>query len=112
MHLKVSFAKCQESDKVQTHAPLYCATSSPRTNTFSLLSNSSANASFKASRTVYSFPAGVAYVRILGSVGTEAAGRKDERTEGESGRFVRTREAGRKSLEATIMNYVAADLTV
>ena len=38
-----------------TYAPLYCATSSPNTNTFSFADNSSTSASFSASRTVISF---------------------------------------------------------
>jgi hypothetical protein len=66
--------------KLSTYAPLYCATSSPRMKTFSLASSSSANASFRASLTVYSLvPAGVAYVRIRGAEGIEAAGKKDGR---------------------------------
>ena len=49
-----------------THAPLYCATSSPKTNTLSFCSSSSASASLSASLTVYSFvPLGVAYCRLL-----------------------------------------------
>lgn len=44
-----------------THAPLYCATSSPMTKTFSFLSISSTMASLRASRTVISLdPLGVA----------------------------------------------------
>lgn len=75
--------------------------------TLSLLSNSSANASFRASRTVYSFPAGVAYVLVLvlGEIDIEAAGGKRDRTAGESGRCERIREPGRSSLEAPMVTY-------
>ena len=84
-----------------TYAPLYCATSSPRMKTLSLLSSSSANASFRASLTVYSFdPAGVAYVRIRGEE-EEAAGRKED-LRGTTPRCDNRREAGLRSREAAI----------
>ena len=55
-----------------TYAPLYWATSSPNTNTFSFDSSSSARASFNASRTASSFtPLGVAYLLLLTIVGNE-----------------------------------------
>lgn len=53
------FRRLEQHDQT-TNAPLYCATSSPKMNTLSSLSNSSASASLRASRTVYSLPAGVA----------------------------------------------------
>lgn len=84
------------------YAPLYCATSSPRINTFSLLSNSSARASFKASRTVISLVS-VAYVRRTPIQGAQAdclnAGRIGDET-----RDCSSRAAGRRNRGAAIRN--------
>ena len=62
--------------KAATHAPLYCATSSPSTNTLSFASSSSASASFNASLTVYSFdPVSVAYFLLVGNDSADVTGR-------------------------------------
>ena len=88
-----------------THAPLYCATSSPSTNTLSFASSSSESASFSASRTATSLtPLGVAYLLLLIVAGNESVGwmtglmetgvvRVDERR----------RQAGRRRREVIIM---------
>ena len=71
---------------LDTHAPLYCATSSPKTKTFEFDSNSSAKASFNASLTATSFtPLGVAYVLRLQSKDADTAGRRADRDLVESG---------------------------
>jgi hypothetical protein len=89
---------------VGTYAPLYCATSSPRTKTFSFRSISSAIASLSASRTVISFWPD-AYP-LLAIDGVMAAARKAGRKAG-AGREAETRrEAGRRSLEAAIVGDV------
>ena len=91
-----------------THAPLYCATSSPRTNVFWLASSSSARASFNASRTVTSFapPASDAYPRALTQAGAHALlckpGRTDDPNDDSSDDVDSTRPAGRNKREATI----------
>lgn len=84
------------------YAPLYCATSSPRINTFSLLASSSARASFKASRTVTLTPASVAYLRERRIEGAQTdcwkAGRRGVEVKREESR----RAAGRKSRGAAM----------
>src|SRR4051812_3216821 len=86
-----------------TYAPLYCATSSPSTKTFSFCSISSAIASFRASRTVISLaPLDDAYPRLFAIDGIAAVARNAGRKVG-AGREADTRRAaGRKSLEAAI----------
>ena len=88
-----------------THAPLYCATSSPRTKTLLFDSSSSARASLRASLTATSFtPLGVAYVLLFECVGIEATGRSEEREIIERGRVQELkREAGRRIRDATIV---------
>jgi hypothetical protein len=77
-----------------TYAPLYCATSSPSTNTLSFASISSAMASFRASRTVISFWP-VAY-DLRANDGVRAGARN-------AGRKAARREAGRRSRAAAIV---------
>lgn len=82
-----------------TYAPLYCATSSPRTKTLSLRSISSAMASLSASRTVISFWPEAYPLRAIDGVMAAArnAGRK-------AGRDAASRRAaGRVILEAAIV---------
>lgn len=94
----------EKGKETNAYAPLYCATSSPRRNTFGLLSISSDMASFKASRTVTSLvELSVAYVRRRRIEGLQAdrwnAGCRDaEEIRGES-----RRAAGRKSRGAAIL---------
>lgn len=87
-----------------TYAPLYWATSSPSTNTFSSDSSSSARASFRASLTATSFtPLGVAYLLLFTVVGNGAMGCMTARVGGMKGRECATRrEAGRRRREATM----------
>src|SRR5436305_846652 len=86
-----------------TYAPLYCATSSPNTNTLSFCSISSAMASFNASLTVISLvPLGVAYPLHLTIDGTEAVARSEGRRAGAGLGADNSRAAGRRSLEADI----------
>ena len=87
-----------------THAPLYCATSSPRTKTLSLASSSSANASLSASLTATSLtPLGVAYFRLLPKSGNDAAGRRRVLDRIEQDRVDESRrEAGRTRCEITM----------
>lgn len=95
--------------KGRTYAPLYCATSSPSINTFSLPSSSSANASFNASLTVISFvPLGVAYCLELDATGIEAAkGRSAGLRKAVSGlEPERSLDVGRSRWEATMANAV------
>lgn len=94
--------------RADTYAPLYWATSSPRTNTFSFDSSSSARASFKASLTATSFtPLGVAYLLLFTIAGNEAAGCKTDRVGAIKGReAARRREAGRRRREVTMARAV------
>lgn len=87
-----------------TYAPLYCATSSPRTKTLSFRSISSAMASLSASRTVISFWPD-AYP-LLAIDGVAAAARKAGRKAGAGRVDAIRREAGRRSLEAAIVRGV------
>lgn len=92
---------------MDTYAPLYWATSSPSTNTFSFDSSSSARASFKASLTATSFtPLGVAYLLLFTIVGNEAAGCKTDRVGAMRGE--RRREAGRRRREVIIARAVGS----
>ena len=85
----------------ETHAPLYCATSSPSTKTFGLDSISSAIASFRASLTVISLlPLSEAYVLHLDTAGAETLWKVDlGRAEGEERR---SWAAGRRRREPTM----------
>ena len=87
-----------------TYAPLYCATSSPSTNTFSFDSSSSARASFSASLTATSLtPLGVAYLLLFTARGNEVVGCKTDRVGAVKGReCARRREAGRIRREVTM----------
>ena len=87
-----------------TYAPLYWATSSPSTNTFSSDSSSSARASFRASLTATSFtPLGVAYLLLFAIVGNEAVDCKTDRVGAMKCRECATRrEAGRRRREVTM----------
>lgn len=98
--VSVGFASTRTSRV--THAPLYCATSSPRTKVFWLSSNSSAKASFKASRTVTCLvPFSVAYPRRR-IEGAQAVWRRFERRAVEARREENRRAVGRKSRGADI----------
>lgn len=81
---------------------MYCATSSPNTNTLEFASISSAMASFSASRTVISFPPlGVAYVLHLETAGAETRWKVDRgEAEGEDRRRL---AAGRSRRGPTIV---------
>ena len=94
--------------RADTYAPLYWATSSPSTNTFSFDSSSSARASFKASLTATSFtPLGVAYPLRCTIVGNEAEGCKTDRVGAMKGREgARRREAGRRRRKVTMARAV------
>ena len=94
--------------QADTYAPLYCATSSPSTNTFSFDSSSSARASFSASLTATSFtPLGVAYLLLFTARGNEAVGCKTDRVGAVKGReCARRREAGWIRREATMARNV------
>jgi hypothetical protein len=95
----------QKMSQVLTHAPLYCATSSPSTKTLSFPSSSSANASFSASLTVYSLkPLCEAYVLLVKGIDVKARGRADGRAAAVRGfaEAERKRDAGR-STRATTM---------
>lgn len=94
--------------RASTYAPLYWATSSPSTNTFSFDASSSARASFRASLTATSLtPLGVAYLLLFTTVGNEAAGCKTDLVGGMKGREdARRREAGRRRREATMARAV------
>lgn len=84
------------------YAPLYCATSSPRIKVFGLLSNSSARASFKASRTLTSLtPPSDAYPRARTNDGAQDLP-KAERRGVEARREESSRVAGRKSRGAAM----------
>ena len=91
-------------DRDHTHAPLYCATSSPSTNTLSLASSSSANASFRASLTATSLtPLGVAYCLLFVIAGNEARGWNTGLLEDTIGRFKQTRrDTGRRNRDLTM----------
>lgn len=78
--------------------PLYCATSSPKTNTFGFDSNSSAKASFNASLTVYSLtPLSFAYPLLCTIAGTRGKDWKALLATGRAAADDTSREAGRKS---------------
>ena len=76
-------------------------TSSPRMKTLSFCSSSSARASFRASRTVYSFPAACAYALLLGRVQGTAL-RKDDRR-GDEAVGVRSRDVAGLNKRAAAM---------
>ena len=94
--------------RVDTYAPLYWATSSPSTNTFSFDWSSSARASFRASLTATSFtPLGVAYLLRFTFGGNEADSCKAVRVGVMEGRGdARRREAGRRRREVTMARAV------
>jgi hypothetical protein len=70
-------------------------------NTLSFCSSSSASASFRASRTVYSLPAAWAYVLLLGRV-HGATLQKDDRTDDEAV-DVRSRDVAGRNKRAAAM---------
>lgn len=98
MNIGALVCSYRSSEIVATYAPLYCATSSPRINTFSFCSISSAIASFSASRTVISLTPD-AYPRRA-NVGRAAVLRNALRGAGRAAAAMR--QAGLNSLEAAI----------